>query len=306
MRTACGLLLACLGAASPPTPAPRTIKVPTWVEGNPQLTPRDFTARQQGNDCRVVAVQGPGDELVLLLVLDFAGDLAYIEPAKEALAAELPRLPANAYVGLLRTQDGLRVLLDPTPDRNPVIAGIREMGVAARAGLLDSVETAERIADSMLSKASVRVAVLYVTDSDVQNYREDFSNPVINSSDSHDLSRRFPETLVREKISKLSADLGERQAPLFIVHTRYRSDRLNEAYQAGLKQLADVTGGAAHFCRSDAEIGDTVRRALDSITSYYSVTVALPARPARNFQLQLESGAGKALNYRARFVLKGR
>lgn len=299
-------LLACLAMAAPPAQSPRVVKVPMWIDGNPKVTAADLSARLQGSDCRILSVQGPEDDLVLMLVLDFAGDLAYTEPAKDALAAELPLLPAKAWISLLRTQEGLKVVQDPTPDRQAVVTAVRDLGLATKAGLLDSVDTAERIADSMLAKTSVRVAVLYVSDSDVQNYREDFTNPVINSSDSHDLSRRFPEGLVQEKIAKLAGDLGARQAPLFIVHTRYRNDRLNEAYQAGLKQLAEVTGGGAQFCRSEAEIPDAIRRALHTIAGHYSVAVALPERAARSFQVQLESGGGLMLNYRTRFVLRER
>ncbi|MFB3827233.1 MAG: hypothetical protein ACE15B_10710 [Bryobacteraceae bacterium] len=296
MRAAC-LLLACAAALA--APAPRTIKVPVWVDGNPKLTMKELKANS-----RILDVQGPQDGLIVLLVVDLAGDLAFIEPAKNALAAGINGLAPKTWVGVLRAQDGLRVLADPSPDRAASIAAVRETGISAKAGLLDTVETAENIGDSMLAKAGVRVAVLYVTDSDVQNYREDFTNPVINSSDPHDLSRRFPEGLVREKIAKLSARLARRQAPLFIVHLRYRSDRLNEAYQAGLKELAAVTGGSAQFCRSDAEIPEAVRKAFETIGSYYSVTLALPERAGADVQVQLEAEGGRNLTYRTRFVLK--
>ena len=138
----------------------------------------------------------------------------------------------------------------------------------------------------------MRVAVFYITDSDPENYREDFTNPVINSSDTHDLSRKFPEALVQDKISKVAAVLAERQAPLFVVHLRYRSDRLGEAYQNGLKQLAEVTGGSAIFCRS--ERGDRrmpIDRALGLITSSYSVSLAVPE--LRSKSLRSASGCGR-------------
>ena len=74
--------------------------------------------------------------------------------------------------------------------------------MSGKAGLLTTVDVIGRIADSMLKKSPVRVAILYITDGDVRNYREDFTNPVINSSDFNDMSRRFPETLVQEKIAR--------------------------------------------------------------------------------------------------------
>ena len=43
-----------------------------------------------------------------------------------------------------------------------------------------------------MRKSPVRVSVLYITDGSIYSYREDYTNPVINESDPHDLSRRFP------------------------------------------------------------------------------------------------------------------
>ena len=42
-----------------------------------------------------------------------------------------------------------------------------------------------------MRKSPVRVSVLYITDRNIYNYREDYTNPVINGSDPHDLSRVF-------------------------------------------------------------------------------------------------------------------
>ena len=293
------------GLLAAPKTTPRQIKVPVWVEpGEQAFQPADFRATLEGSDSRVLAVKGPGDDLIVLVVLDLSADLDYADAAKDALVAQVQKLPTRTYIGLLRAQDGLRVLADPSPDRPSIAESIRDLAVSGRAGLLDSVETAERLADSILNKTSVRIAVLYVSDSDVANYREDFSNPVINSSDSHDLSRKFPEALIQEKISKLVGQIAGRQAPLFIVHVRYRGDRLNEAYQNGLKQIAETTGGTSHSCRSVAEIPDAMARAFGLIESHYSVTLALPEKPSSSVQVQLEAGGARSLNYRTRFVLK--
>lgn len=303
------LLCTCgLEAAPPPKFTGRTIRVPVWVESKESVpfAARDLTATLAGAESRVVDVKGPADGLMLVVVLDLAGDISLAEPAKEALAAEIEKLPARDIVAVMRAQDGPKVLADPAADRAPALAAVRDLPVSGKAGLLDTLETVTRLADDILAKAGVRVAVLYLTDSDVENYREDFTNPVINSSDTHDLSRRFPEALIQEKISKMSAMLATRQAPLFVVHLRYRSDRLGEAYQNGLKQLADVTGGAAIFCRSSEEISDAVHHALELMASYYSVTVALPDRVPKSFELKLEAGSQWSLTYRTRFVVKER
>ncbi len=178
---------------------------------------------------------------MLLLILDLSGDVGLAETAREALSKETEALPPNTWLGLMRAQDGLRVVLDPTADRAELARAIRDTPPGSYAGLLDSVQTVMELADDIPRKSAAPVAVLYVTDSDVRRYREDFTNPVINAGDPRDLSWRFPEDLVREKIRKLEVTLAPLQAPLFVVHLDYRSDRLNEAYQAGLKQLAATT-----------------------------------------------------------------
>jgi hypothetical protein len=311
-RYASLLLMLALGwsvwAAPPVKTAVRTIKVPVWADsqnGAP-FTAKDMTATLDGHPARVVAVEDPSDGLMLLVVLDLAGDLSLAEPAKEDLAAEIEKLPPRVFVAVMRAQDGPKVLADPGVDRAPALTAIRDLPVSGKAGLLDTIETVTRLADSILVKTAVRVAVLYLTDSDVENYREDFTNPVINSSDTHDLSRRFPEALIQDKISKLMTVLDTRQAPVFVVHLRFRGDRLGEAYQNGLKQLAEVTGGSAIFCRSSEEIADAIHRAVATITASYSVTLALPERPLKNVQVQLDAGGNWTLGYRARFVLKER
>ncbi|HLY18133.1 MAG TPA: hypothetical protein VKR61_12965 [Bryobacteraceae bacterium] len=301
------MLIAAL-AATPPKLTNSILKVAVWAgdKDAPPLAAKDLRATLGGTASRVVDVKGPDDDLLLVVVLDLAGDLSLAEPAKEALAADIEKLPPRATVAVMRAQDGPKVLADPGVDRAPAVAAVHDLPVSGKAGLLDTVETVTNLADAILAKSNVRVAVLYLTDSDVENYREDFTNPVINSSDTHDLSRRFPEALIQDKISKVAGVLAERQAPLFVVHLRARSDRLGEAYQNGLKQLAEVTGGSAIFCRSSEEIAEAIDRALAQITSSYSVAVALPEHAPKSLQVQLDAGEKGSLTYRTRFVVKER
>lgn len=303
-----GLALAAAGA--PPRATLTQVRIPVWLDADPgrQLSPTDFHATIDGADSRILGIRSPQDDLIILLVLDLSsGDLTVVDPAKEAVSERIRRLPAKTYVGLLRAQDGLRVLSDPTVDREVINGAIGIETLSGKTGLLATVDTIGRIADSMLKIAAVRVAVLYITDGDVRNYREDFTNPVINSSDSHDLSRRFPETLVQEKIAKLDAILAAQQAPLFIIDLNQRTDRLNEAYNNGLKQLAETTGGAVFFSRSTTEVPEAIRKSFETVTSHYSVTLSVPERISPRLQIRLSMLDGaRSLNYRTRIVLHPR
>ena len=171
--------------------------------------------------------------------------------------------------------------------------------------MLNTIEQAARIGSSIIQRSGVRLAILYLTDSDIQNYREAYTDPVVNSSDQGDLSRRFSDVLVRERISRIAASLKESAAPLFIAQLTYRTDRLNLAYQTGLIALAGATGGSATISRSIAEIPSAIGDLLDRIQAHYSVRVALPAKHPGKVSVTLESAEGVPLTYRSDHFVGG-
>jgi hypothetical protein len=306
MRATALLLVTVLAAAASDNPLQRFLRVPVNVTG-PQIaavTPPDFSVALPGSrEAAVVAVHSPVDDLMILVVMDTTGDLALVGPARTALAEAIRDAPKRTWAGLLRAQDGLHVILDPTNDRDSFEKSLMTMPVSGKAGLLDTVETAVALGDSIAEKSDIRVAVLYITDSDVRNYREDFTNPVINSSDSRDLSRRFPEGLVREKLSRLTESVSRNQTPVFMVHLLYSAERLNEAYQSGLMQLASATGGTALFCRSQSDVADAVARTVSALESQYTLVVQLPQKTPKIVTLTLGS-ENLNFTYRSRFLLR--
>ena len=141
-----------------------------------------------------------------------------------------------------------------------------------------------------------------MTDSEVRNYREDFTNPVINSSDSRDLSRRFPEGLIRERISRVTTSLSRFQTPISIVHLRYSRDRLDEAYQNGLLQMAQLTGGPRNSAvlprRSLMRSCKRPVRSRGSTGTWCNSRLSTPSRQSDRLEWR------SAVNYRTRFVLR--
>ncbi len=296
------LLTGLLSAAEARRP-PRTLLLVAAPEQDPPLDRAAFKATLDGNPAKVLRVRGPKDDLVLLLVLDLTGDQTLVDTARAALTHRLGALAMNHWVALLKSQDVLQVAQDPTPDREKIAAAISEYAATGKAGLLTTIESAAAIGDSLLTRSNVRVAVLYVTDSNIYNYREDFTNPVINSSDSQDLSRRFPDQLIREKMQKLSDSLASSETPLFFVHLNYFSDPINEAYQRGLMQLAEESGGIGAFCRSRGEIPEAVGKIVSAAATHWSVAVELRGAKARTATVDLLNGDRDVPN-RARFSLR--
>jgi hypothetical protein len=284
------------------------ISIPAWVEGNNCAVQPKFEATLNGKPVPVTAQLGPGSDQIILVVIDLTGDLALIEAAQQAVITEISKLPPNAWVGLLRDQDGLHVVADPGADRQPLLQAIQSLPHIGAPGLLGTVPSALGLADALLRKAPVRVSVLYLTDGGIYSYREDYTNPVINQSDPHDLSRRFPGALVQEKISKLVNDISSLQAPLFVVHVNSRPDRLNLIYQNGLETLADATGGKASLCRSVAEIPEAVSAVFARMSSGWRVTLAFPSKLHFNSQIHLSAPCHdetQRLTWRTHFHPKG-
>ena len=269
-----------------------SVSIPAWIETNDCAFPPKFEATLNGKSVPVTAQLGPGSDQVILVVLDLTGDLSLIDTAKQALIAEVSKLPSNAWVGLLRTQGGLRVLADPGANRQPLLEAIRSLSNSSEPGLLETVQSALSLADGILRASPVRVSVLYITDGSIYGYREDYTNPVINESDPHDLSRRFPEALINAEISRLVDDTSSLEAPLFVIHLNYRRDRLNAAYQNGLGAVAEATGGRSDICRSVAEIPEAVSAMFARICSAWRLTLALPARIHYNIQIHLSAPCG--------------
>ena len=112
--------------------------------------------RVEGRESKVVRLKGPQDDLLLLVVLDVTGDLTLVDPARQAAVAEIEKLPDGAWVGLLRSQDGLRVLVDPTAERGAVTSGILGAPVSGRAGLLETIEPAAGLATKLLRKTRLK------------------------------------------------------------------------------------------------------------------------------------------------------
>lgn len=307
LRAACaGVSTASAAFAAKATVKPperAVLRVPFWSDPVDAKIPAPtaFSAQVNGKPAKAIRALTADSELLLITVLDLAGDLSVVDPARHALVEKIESLPPKTLPGLLRAQDGLRVLSDPGTPRAQIATQIQGLTISGRAGLLDTVETALHLCDSILSRAFVRAAVLYVTDSLVSNYREDFTNPVVNSSDARDMSRRFPEALIKEKMQQLNTRVLSTQSPLFIVHLNHQGDRIGEAYQTGLLEMATLTGGTAEFCRTQTDIPLAISRAMDAVQSHRTVEIEFKTAREKEWIASL-TVEGTPLRHRTRFL----
>jgi hypothetical protein len=266
--------------------------IPVWIDkGKCDGAPK-FEPTLNGKPASVSEQLSPTSDQIILVVFDLTGELARIEAAKQAAIAAISKLPPNAWIGVLRAQDGLHVLADPSPDRQKIAEVVNSLSSNGTPGLLETVRAALALGDAMVRSSPVRVSVLYITDGSIYSYREDYTDPVINPSDTHDLSRRFRDELINEKISKLKRHIAELEAPLFVVHLNYRQDDLDVAYQNGLDSLAMATGGECIICRSLAEIPQAISVIFARMTSVWRLSLAVPPKTHSYLQVGMRASCG--------------
>jgi hypothetical protein len=306
------LLIIALTLAAAPAPARQDkaeaggealLKIPVWVETEEggfwdEGRRQAFTVFLEDQEVPIRSFQSPRSSTIILVIFDTVSDLARVDEARSALRDAIQPLSNQYWIGLLRAQDGLSVLQEPTADRALLLDKIQSIQVSGKAGLLDTLEPVSRLATSILHKAGVRLSVLYISDGGIGHYRADYLNPVINSSDSGDLSRRFSDRAVQERVSRLAESLAVFTVPLFVLHLEHRGDALNLAYQSGLERIAAASGGAAIFCRTSDEIRPSLANLIARIRASYVLAVEAPdtKRQAVKVRVAVREPGGKTLN----------
>lgn len=269
------------------------LKIPVWIEadngqfwldGNRQF----FKVFVDDRESTLKSFQGPRSPMILLIVFDTVADLARVDQARTSLVEAINKLRPNQWVGLMRAQDGLSVIQEPTADHNLLAEKIKSIQVSGKAGLMDTLEPVSTLAAGIMRKANVRLCVLYVTDSGVANYRADYLNPVVNSSDSGDLSRRFSDRAIQERMSRMTESLSRFTVPIFILHLEYRTDSTNLAYQSGLERIASTSGGVALFSRTSDDVASSLESLLKRIQASYFLGVETDDAKRGNIKLRVE------------------
>ena len=292
------LLLSPSGLPAEKTAAAGGIRfcVPFWVlkDGvpvQPRIGREDLSIFAGPEPLRITRQEQPGTPTFLFLAFDLVEDQAPINAAKQALAEKVRKLGPEYWVGLLEVQDTLSVIQDPTRDKRLLLKKIQQSRQFGKAGLLESVQALADFSSSLMRKSSVRVAVILVTDSDVANYRTEYSNPTINRSDRRDLSRRFQGRALQEEISRLSTAMVRFPVPLLVVHVAPGRDSLNRTYQNGLVQVTGAAGGRLFLSKSTGDIPRTLQEAFEWADSFYAVEFEVPPRPSGLFEIEAKLGA---------------
>ena len=255
-------------------------RIPVWTShGTPtpgtSLSIEDFKVLNGTSSLKISGFLGPDGPMLLFIAFDTVGDINNINRARAGVIRELDALGEQYWAGLISAQQQLTVLQEPTADRQLLRQKVEELTQIGKAGLLESIEPIADLTTGILLKTDVRVAVILITDSDIGNYRADYLNPPVNASDSRDLSRRFAGRALQEKISRMTASLARRQAPIFIVHIDPGRDPLNISYHNGLKQLAESVGGQCFLSKTISDIEPMIRDAFRWAKSYYLLGFSL-------------------------------
>ena len=290
---------------------PAYFKVPIWMRQGDNSFQTDLKAGgfQLLGDrvpLKISSFLPPESPTLLFVVSDTVGEIGNINQARMALRRELVKLGPQYWVGLISAQEHLTVLQDPTPDRELVLSKIEALTEIGKAGLLESIEPVADFTTGILSRSNVRVAVIFITDSDIGNYRTDYLNPPVNASDSRDLSRRFAGRALQEKISRMVTTLAKFQAPIFIVHIDPGRDPLNRTYQNGLKQFAEAVGGQLFLSKTVGDIPAVVQEAFKWVESFYLLGLTVPWTKNGYIRIQVSVPQGGSVDPPGRLIYPSR
>jgi hypothetical protein len=197
-----GFLLAMsTGAAQ----APRVYKIPVCPiagDGKPMTNPPgvDFTVSQGDQVLRRTHYWGPESPLLIVLALDTTGDLTWINTLRTGLEAFVRHLPANIQVMVVTINDGIKVVQNNTADPDALARAVQQYDITGRPGFLENVVSLEEKSDRILERYPLRVATLYVTDSDLYGYR-----------------RRFSPSDFTTEVERIKSQLWKFSAPLYVL-----------------------------------------------------------------------------------------
>ena len=288
-----------------PTKKQRTaqFKLPIWLGAPDEGTEATLAASElkiiaDKYPVTVSSLKGPDSPALLFVAFDTVGDIANINQARKTLIEEMKALSSQFWVGLISAQEHMEVMQEPTSDQSLLEQKIEELTQIGKAGLLESIQPISDLATGVLLNSEVRVAIIFITDSDIGNYRADYLNPPVNASDSRDLSRRFAGRALQEKISRMATLMARTQVPVFIVHIDPGLDPLNRSYHNGLKQLAEGTGGQCFLSKTAGDIPLNIHEAFQWARSFYLTEFTLQSEKSGYLRIQvapLAAEAGKIL-----------
>lgn len=269
-------------AAKNATDDSASFRLPVWIQTSGNHFPRDLTVHEfqiNRGKFRIepTSLRGPDSPTMLFVALDTVGDVANITEARTAVIHEINQLGSQYWVGLISANEQISVIQEPTPSRDLFSQKIEQLSQIGKAGLLDTLVPVADLATSVLLKSDVRVAVIFITDSDIGNYKTDYLNAPVNVSDSRDLSRRFAGRALQEKITRMRKAISRFQVPIIVVHIAPGEDPLNRAYQNGLKELAEIGGGRCLLSKSIGDISSTIQEAFEWVRSFYLLGFRLTA-----------------------------
>ena len=304
-RGAAPLVLAGVLALAAAASAPQStlVQIPLWAPARAKLHAGALRLRGARGHVQLLKLQPPGSPTIVFVMLDLSNAVDSATAVRAGLTRMIAHLPAQTWVGLMSVNDGFHVILSPTRDRAALRRAVQAISPSGHPGLLDSIEAVERIADRVQRQGKIKVAVLAVTDSDVRNYRSDYADQRVNSSDNHDLSRRFPGRDLQSKVRRMDRRLLRYRVPMFILQVKHRGDPLNRIYDNALQRFCATLGGRAWFAQSVAEIPSDLGAAFQRVQSFYLATVRTPPPGGEvDFTLSFEGSELPTTSYRRALV----
>ena len=262
-------LLAILALALPAGAAaqvPPVIKIPVCLlgaDGKPaaDLPGLDFRVTQGGAVLHRTHYWGPESPILIVLALDTTGNLTWIDALRNELAAFVAQLPPNVQVMVVTVNDGIRVVQNNTNDPGLLDRAVRNYDITGRPGFLENLESLQEKSDRIFERFPMRVATLFVTDSDIYGYR-----------------RRFSSSDFTTEVERIKAKLQGFYAPIYVLRLP------SEAAQAQVLRGSTAADGTP----IDSSAVESANRSTENITGE-TVTTASSAQTNNEIKARVSS-----------------
>ena len=228
-----------VGAQTPPV-----IKIPVCLlgeDGKPMtnLPGVDFRVTHGNQVLPRTHYWGPESPLLIVLALDTTGSITWIDRLRNELAAFVAKLPPNVQIMVVTINDGIRVVQNNTSDPDLLTQAVRNYDITGRPGFLENVESLEEKSDRIFERFPMRVATLFVTDSDIYGYR-----------------RRFSSADFTTEVERIQAKLQGFYAPIYVLRLP------SEVAQAQVLRGSTAADGTS----IDAGVVESANRSSENIT----------------------------------------
>lgn len=230
--------------------------------------------------------------VLIAVVFDTTGDMTYIDAIRKELVNFINVLPPGVNMMVLTANDGLKVVQKPTAKKDLLTKAVLNYPTKGYPGFLENVVSVAEYMDNALLNATIRIGILFITDSEIYKYRKQYTSGDLSTEADRD------KQLLQETFT-----------PVFVIRLPIgNTDTLCRTYEGTIRDISRSTGGETEFILSPAGVSKALALSLHRIhgTAFVGYTPS-EIKPKKEYKLKMEmSGlpADAKIEYKTSFRFK--